>query len=300
MRTKRIPILLMVVACTLVVWARPDWKTVDVDGTQRDYLVDLPSDLTKPCPLVVVFHGGGGNARQARNSSGFSRLTESGYILVYPNGIKGHWQVGMTDHPKYDATVDDSHFISLLLDKLESEYPVDVNRVYATGASNGGMMSHLVGITLSDRFAAIAPMIGGITSEMEKSFPPPNSMPVLIIQGTADPLVPYEGGPVTIGRKKWGRLLSTEQAAKLWAEHNGCDAPHTDTLPDTVEDECRVERTTWAGGKNGSEVVLYKVIGGGHTAPGGMQYLPESVIGIVCRDMDAVDVIESFFRRHQR
>jgi len=300
MKVKKIILLLLVVACALVAWSRPDWQTIEVDGAAREYLLDLPSDLTKPCPLIVVFHGGGGNAGQARRSSGFSRLADSGYILVYPNGTNGHWQVGMTDHPKYDASIDDARFISLLLDRLESEYPVDSNRVYATGASNGGMMSHLVGIELSDRFVAIAPMIGGITSEMEKSFPPPNEVSVLIIQGTDDPLVPYEGGPVTIGRRKWGRLLPTEQAAIMWAEHNRCGSARTEQLPDTIEDECRVELTTWDGGKDGSEVLLYKVIGGGHTAPGGMQYLPESVIGTVCRDIDAVDVIEEFFRRHHK
>ena len=73
MKVKKIILLLLVVACALVAWSRPDWQTIEVDGAAREYLLDLPSDLTKPCPLIVVFHGGGGNARQARNSSGFSR-----------------------------------------------------------------------------------------------------------------------------------------------------------------------------------------------------------------------------------
>lgn len=299
MKQKRL-FLLLFLACAVVAWSRPDWKTIEVDGTEREYLVELPPDLTTPRPLVVVFHGGGGNARQARNSSGFSRLVKSGYIVVYPNGTNGHWQVGMKDHPKYDASIDDPKFISRLLDQLSSLYPVDDKRVYATGASNGGMMSHLVGIELSQRFVAIAPLIGGITSDMEENFRPSNEVSVLIIQGTADPLVPYEGGPVTIGRKKWGQLMPTEDAAAMWAEHNGCEASITEQLPDTTDDECRVERTTWPKGKNGSEVILYKVIGGGHTSPGGVQYLPEKVIGTVCRDVDAVEVIEKFFQKHQR
>ena len=92
MKVKKIILLLLVVACALVAWSRPDWQTIEVDGAAREYLLDLPSDLTKPCPLIVVFHGGGGNAGQARRSSGFSRLADSGYILVYPNGTNGHWQ----------------------------------------------------------------------------------------------------------------------------------------------------------------------------------------------------------------
>lgn len=125
-------------------------------------------------------------------------------------------------------------------------------------------------------------------------------MPVMIIQGTADPLVPYQGGAVGRRRRARGHVVSTEQAVRLWSDHNGCAPAVVAKLPDTTDDGCWVERFTHTGGRDGSEVVLYKVHGGGHTLPGGIQYLPKRLVGPVCRDFNGVDAIADFFDRHHR
>jgi polyhydroxybutyrate depolymerase len=285
---------------TMVAVSRPDWNYVEVDGRQRQYLLVEPAEMDKPLPVAFVLHGGGGNARKA-SRMGFSALAkERGYLVVYPNAVNGHWQVEIKGHHKYDPSINDVKFMEKLLDELSEKYTIDPGRVYATGSSNGGMMSHRIGVELSARFVAIAPTIGGVTTPLAKRFPPPNNVSVLIIQGTDDPLVPYDGGPITVGKKTYGKLESTDRAVELWVEANGCGGPETTDLPDSIEDGCSVTKTVWSGGGDGSEVILYKVKGGGHTLPGGIQYLPERVIGKVCRDFQAVTTIADFFDKHTR
>lgn len=303
---KRILVLVLILATLLVAagWTRPDWQTVEVDGLQRRYLVDAPPRRFRgKRPLIIVFHGGGGNARQATRL-GFAKLgRKKGYILVYPEGIDGHWYDPRVAFFADDGSrPDDLKFVSKLLDRLEADYHVDTDRVYATGLSNGGIMSHYVGDALSDRFAAIAPVIGGIPAKRADEFRPTSPVSVLIMQGTKDPLVPYAGGHITVFGKKRGKVVSTERTVQMWVEHNQCSPDGVrEQLPDSAPgDGCTVERTTYGEGREGSEVILYKVLGGGHTMPGGAQYLPERLIGKVCRDVVGVDIIADFFARHKK
>jgi polyhydroxybutyrate depolymerase len=121
---------------------------------------------------------------------------------------------------------------------------------------------------------------------------------VLILQGTTDPLVPYRGGAVAFGR---GRIIDTEEAARRWARLNGAEAePRSTPLPAPGKDHCGGLRLTYPGGRDGSEVVLVRLDGGGHTWPGGTQYLPEGLVGRVCRDFSATSVIWEFFRAHPK
>ncbi len=123
---------------------------------------------------------------------------------------------------------------------------------------------------------------------------------VLMMNGTEDSLVPYRGGGVRRGTN--GRVLDTEEAARIWAAADGCtkDA-RVEILPDAdPHDACRTKRSRWTGGREGSEVVLYTFEGGGHTWPGGRQYAPEILVGRVCHDVDATQVIWDFFKAHPR
>lgn len=127
---------------------------------------------------------------------------------------------------------------------------------------------------------------------------------MLILQGTADPLVPYRGGAVAFGR---GRIIDTEETAGRWAAANGAARePVAGALPTTAAagrsapDRCGGVRLLYPGGCDGSEVVLLRLQGGGHTWPGGRQYLPERVVGRVCPDFDATVLIWEFFKTHPR
>ena len=144
-------------------------------------------------------------------------------------------------------------------------------------------------------------MAGGYPAAAD--FAPRAPLSVLIIHGTADPLVHYAGGPITLprGRQRAG-VLGVIETARLWAAHNGAELPPiVEPVADAASDDgCRVQRIRHPGGRDGTDVVIYRLDGGGHTWPGGIQYLPARVVGRVCRNIDATSVIWDFFAAHPR
>jgi polyhydroxybutyrate depolymerase len=131
---------------------------------------------------------------------------------------------------------------------------------------------------------------------------PPLPMPVMLLNGTDDPLLPYEGGDIGLRRKVVGRGISTDETIAFWVRHNGCnETPERTELPDTDPDDCtRVTLDIYSGGKDGSEVILGRIEGGGHTWPGGAPYLPEWITGRVSRDIGPARPIWDFLKRHRR
>lgn len=247
-----------------------------LDG--RHYILHIPPNFRRPATLVLAFHGGGGTAQGMERFSKFSELSDRhGFIVAYPDGLERRW-----DNDR------DVPFVAALIDKLKRDYAVD--KVFATGVSNGGIFSHHLAATLADRIDGIAPVIGGMKEGTAAYFAPSRPVPVLIIQGTDDPIVPYQGGEIlTTGT----RLVSTDRAVELWTRNNRCGDPGSEELPDSdPADGCRATRTTWPGD---APVVLVRVEGGGHTWPGGSQYLSPLFIGVVCRDFAATEMIWEFF-----
>jgi polyhydroxybutyrate depolymerase len=280
----------------------------EFDGLERHYLLHLPpgNHPSKSLPLVFAFHGGGGTAEKLSSNLGFNALAdEFRFAVVYPQGIGKSWNDGRKSD-KIESqrdNVNDVGFVSALLDHLLKKYPINPKRVYATGPSNGGIFSMTLGVELSDRFAAIAPVIGGMALPISETFKSKKPISVLMINGTEDPLIPYEGGDVKVfGAGGRGKILKTTDTTKLWIDHNRCSAEAKfDELKDTSpKDGTRVERFVYGEGKEGTEVILYKIIGGGHAWPGGVQYLSPQIIGRVCLDIRATDIIWEFFSRHQR
>jgi len=192
-------------------------------------------------------------------------------------------------------------FIASLIDVLVTTQGVDPKRVYATGLSNGAMMCHTLALRIPDRIVAIAPVADSITKAVASGTTtegPPVS--VLAMNGTDDPLVPYEGGEVHFGRTKLGEVISVADMIKLWVQRDGCSTePEVTDLEDKdPNDGTRVRRERHAGKE--AEVVLYTIKGGGHTWPGGKQYLGERIIGKTTRDIDGCQVIWDFFKAHVR
>ena len=278
-------------------------RQIEVAGITRTYRLHLPRDLssTSAVPLVLVFHGGGSTAAAMERLTRFSELADRERLAVaYPQGLSNHWNDGR-DPAVMGARgdVDDVPFVAALIDELVREGRVDRQRVYATGLSNGAIFSHYLGARLSDRIAAIAPVAGGIADRFRPTFHPGAPVSVLMLQGTADPFVPIAGGEV---RGTRGRLIATEQAIELWVKANSCRGPAISRdLPDVdPADGCRVTSHTWSGGRDGTEVIYDELKGGGHTWPGGPQYLPQLLVGRVCRDLDASAIIWEFFARHRK
>jgi polyhydroxybutyrate depolymerase len=254
-----------------------------------------------PAPLVLVFHGGGGNGPGTERLTRFTALADrEGFLVAFPEGIEKNWNDGreFAGSRAHRDHVDDVAFVAALIDAIGRAHPVDPRRVYATGISNGGIFSHYLAAHLSARIAAIAPVVGGIADPPEAWLRPERPVSVLMLQGTRDPLVPYHGGAVAFGR---GKIIDTEEAARRWAALNGGHEPVREPLPaGDGKDRCGGLRTVYPGGRDGSEVTLVRLEGGGHTWPGGAQYLPELLIGRVCRDFDATALIWEFFKAHPR
>jgi polyhydroxybutyrate depolymerase len=285
--------------------ARRDRRTIDVAGRTRTYYLHVPSSLPnkEPRPLVLVLHGGFLDGVDMRWLTRFDRLADrEGLLVAYPNGVGLHWNDGRepSTSKAHQEQIDDVGFMSALIDAIGAEHPVDVKRVFATGLSNGAILSHYLAARLSGRIAAIAPVVGGIAERFAPEFRPTEPVSVFVIQGTADPLVPFGGGYVMPGQR--GRVLPTTNTLELWVQSNGCaqEATVTDFPDRDPTDGCRVKSSRWPGGRNGSEVLFYQVEGGGHTWPGGPQYLPERVVGKVCRDFDATETMWQFFQGHAR
>ncbi|NLI76095.1 MAG: esterase [Candidatus Riflebacteria bacterium] len=284
-------------------------KTLSIGGHERRFLLYVPPGVTgasAPMPLVLAIHGGGGNMWSFSRFVDFRPLAASeGFLLAYPNAFDKNWNEGRVNFLPEHANlrdVDDVRFLTSLVAAVGKEYPVDAKRVFAAGISNGGFMSQYLAIRDSGTFAAIAAVTATMGEAVAASFTPTLPVSVMIINGTEDPLVPYDGGEVKILRTKRGRCVSTAVAVDKWVTFNGCASPPAVAVwPDVDPDDgCLVTASTWSGGRAGTEVVLLKVAGGGHTWPGGGQYLPQGLIGRVCRDFAATTVIWQFFRSHPR
>jgi polyhydroxybutyrate depolymerase len=296
---------------TFAQYRRPDLssggllqRSVRVGGLDRTFVVFVPStaSVNKRYPLVFVFHGGGGSGRHVESSLAFSELAErEKFIAVYPDGVGNGWNDGRESvriRAQADR-VDDLGFVEQMITVMQREYAIDEKRIYATGISNGGIFTHYVGANLSEKFAAIAPVVGGIAEPFVKRFAPKGSVSVLIIQGTDDALVPYDGGPVARNR---GNVVSTDEAVRLWAASNKTDRkPVIANLPDMDRsDGCTAETYLWTNGKGKTEVKLFKLIGGGHTWPGSAQNSRSDLVGNVCRDFGATATIWEFFKGHPK
>lgn len=264
----RIGLWVATLACSIGVAAQPIERHVRVGADERSYLVDLPPayDGRTPLPALLVFHGGGGAALSARAQTKLSELGRSaGFIAVYPQGsglLSGRlltWNARTCCGYAMQHRVDETAFIGALLDDLEATYAVDRTRVFATGISNGGMMAYLAACRLADRFAAIAVVSGELTLDDCR---PTRPISVLVIHGSADLNLPYEGG---FGAKAQARheVRSVRSALDFWRAEERCPAaPASERAGD-------VTRERYAPCAAGSAVELVTIEGGGHAWPGG-------------------------------
>ncbi len=277
-------------------------------GLERTYRIHIPSghDRTKPAPLVLLFHGGGGTGQGMENLTlgGFNRLADrEGFIVVYPDGIEKHWNDGrgLQNYRAHRENIDDVGFISALIDDLKERWNIDLTRIYAAGISNGGQFSQRLACEHSHRISAIGVVATQLPEHFFSTCAPKRPVSVLMMPGTEDPLVPWEGGEIGFRRgRKFRRVLSVHESLRFWAKQNQCPgSPLITYEPDRdPNDGTRVRREAYVPCGHETEVVLYAVEGGGHTWPGGDQYLPARIIGKTSRDIDANEVIWDFFKRH--
>jgi len=284
-------------------------RTVTVGDLRRRYRIHVPAsyDGSRKTPVVIAFHGGGGNPdAMVRVSRLNDKSEEAGFLAVYPFGSGPDEDRGLTYNGgeccgyAMRRDIDDVGFVREMLDDLEEVTNVDSGAVFATGLSNGGIMAYRVAAELADRIAAIAPVGGPL---MMETIEPSRPVAVMHFHGTADEFAPFEGGFGENSRGGRGvtDFRSVERSLRLWIRANGCDSePVVTKLPDTVDDGTQVTRKTWGGGRAGSEVVLIEIEGGGHTWPGVEPPAAASFLGSATRDISANDLMWDFFRKHRR
>jgi len=259
-------------------------------GQEREYLLYVPDsyDSTRPTPLVISMHGAAMWPAAQKESSQWNELADQhGLIVVYPSAEVGPgptaWNVN-----RGPGLATDVRFISDLIDTLSATYNVDPRRIYANGLSNGGGMSFVLSCTLSDRIAAIGTVVAAQTLPFEwcKDTTP---VPMISFYGTADPVVPYQGGESWVTPSPFPR--ATTWTAD-WARRNRCDPKPVDSV--LAVDVIRREYT---GCAEDATVVLYAIRGGGHVWPGG-KGMPEWILGPTTRNIDATKEMWNFFRAH--
>jgi polyhydroxybutyrate depolymerase len=277
-------------------------KTVSVDGATRQYRIFVPGKPRVPAPVVIVLHGGGGNPKQMERYTDFDTVAEKhGFIVVYPQAISAHWNDGRAAAAfrSHKDNVDDVKFVRAMIDDVAKEQTVDRGRVFSTGISNGGIMSHRLAAEASDLIAGIAPVAGGIAPAIAETFHPKFPVSILIIQGDADPLVPIAGGDIAVfgGTPNRGKVIATTEALSKYVAQNGNPGPPTETtLESGVDDGTLVHVTKYADGPGGVRTEYIRVHNGGHTWPGRPTYAAESRIGKASQKFSASEAIWSFFQ----
>ena len=285
-----ITVLLLLVGCTFSSFSQQTINaSITHDGIQRDYILYIPElyDGNTAVPLVLNFHGYGSNAAQQMFYGDFRDIADTeGFLLVHPEGTTfigdQFWNVGF---PGLSSNIDDVGFTEALIDELATLYTIDLDRVYATGMSNGGFMSFLLACQLSEKIAAVASVTGSMTQDTFDDCNAQHPTPVLQIHGTDDGVVLYNGNNLSI---------PIADVISYWVDFNNCETtPTTTTLPDVdVSDGSTIEHSVYEDGDNGITTEHMKVIGGGHTWPG-------SVINTAGtnQDIDASMEIWLFFSR---
>ena len=230
----------------------------------------------------------------------FNELADrDGFFVVYPQGVDKSWNDGRPDKISgaHRKGIDDVGFLGALIEHLIYEYPIDSARIFVTGISNGGLMSFRLGCTLNDKIRAIAPVTAQIPSALEPLCRSESEVSLAVFNGTEDPLVPYNGGQITVFRQQRGEVLSTDETIKIWQNKNRCRSKARVTeVPDLAADGTRVTKIEYTQCAAESRVVLFRIDGGGHTWPDGRQYLPVRRVGRTSRDINACDEIWEFFK----
>lgn len=287
------PIRLLALLLIGVLLAGCGTRHIRVDGVQRAYRLHVPATYTgtEPVPLVLALHQFTDTAAGMERLTGFNDLADrEGFLVAYPQGRFRIWQVG-------EDGVDDVAFIEALIDALAAEYPIDPTRIYATGISAGGMMVQYLACK-TNRFAAIATVTGSIERPLSESCEPPR-LPVLLMHGDADPIIPYAGGLTNAGPGRQPDFLGAAENAAWWANINGCpQVPVALDIrnPVTGDQATRISYVC----EDGVEVQFYTLFGGGHTWPGRNNGYPRFIVGPTSQALDATEVIWAFLARHAR
>jgi polyhydroxybutyrate depolymerase len=279
--------------------------TIEVGGLDRTYSIYVPKGLSKGAPLVLVMHGAGENGARMRIETGYGfdrQADKNGFAVVYPNAYAGYWNAcGIVGGGDADGLeTDDVGFLTALADKLIADFGFDRARVFAAGSSRGGFMAFRLALEAPARFRAVAAVSANLpTPENFKCKPAAHGTPsVMIMNGTEDPLVPFDGGEVNLLGLFYrnGKVRSSRASAQYFADLNLIAGPPATTETEVAEG-VRVERVLWHNNSK-VEVELIAVHGGGHGMPQPYRRHP-GLLGPSPTEPNGSEVIWAFFARQR-
>lgn len=271
-------------------------ESIIVDHMRREFITYLPRGMnsTDKPPVIISLHGRLGTAIRQMTFADFTPIADRDkVIIVCPQGIERSWNDGRST-PANSRGVNDVKFIDELITYIINTYYADSSRIYVTGMSNGGFMTSRLACELNKRIAAVAVVAASMDRDM--GYQPTQPMPVMYIQGTKDPLVPFTGGKM---KGAGGVIYSHEDILKKWAAVDKCDnKPVVTDPPVLVNDGTSVQKVEYSNA-DGPKVIGFTIVDGGHTWPGGTQYLPKFMIGSLSKNLNACDEIWKFFKEYR-
>ena len=269
--------------------------TIVSSGVTRRFLIHIPKsyDRSKATPLVISFHPAATWPALVEHVSRWDDVADAhGFIVVYPAGtgvFGGSMRGPHVFPPGAEGRVREVRFVSDLLDKLEADYDIDPDRVYANGMSNGGWMAFALSCDLPERIAAVGIVAGAFGADLACGATRP--MPTMEFHGTADPLAPYTGGKSPFAPRPF---VSVANWIRDVARRNHCGGDPID-----ARIAPRVRRIAYGDCAGGADTILYTIEAGGHIWPGG-ERLPEWIVGPTTDEVDATRIMWEFFARHRR
>lgn len=276
-----------------------------VQGHRRTFRYYVPPHRADKRPLVLVFHGSAGSGAQIRRQTAYEfdvLADRHGFVVAYPDGHEGYWNDCRRGHETEARRlgIDDVAFVKVMIGWFEAEHGVARDRVMAFGLSNGGHLAYRLAYEAPDVARAVVADAASLpAAENQLCRPAGQPAAVLVINGTGDPINPYEGGEVSFYRffVRRGTVVSTMDTVRYWAAVAGhAGEPSREPIPDAdPADGAAATRLTWASAER-PEVSLVSVQGGGHTIPHPRAALPR-ILGRTCRDFSAAEEAWRFFAR---
>jgi polyhydroxybutyrate depolymerase len=283
---------------------------IEHDGRRRSYILHVPAKTGRALPLVLAFHGGGGEAEGYKAYAGLDALSDrEDFIVVYPNGSGLlprrllTWNAGECCGFAMNQRIDDVGFAMAVIDDVARRIAVDERRVYATGHSNGAMMAYRLGAERANRIAAIAPVAGAYNLA---AFAPSQPVSVLHIHSVDDPRALYKGGsgPPFPGTNVRASHRPVMEGLEKWRAHDGCSTRSRETATRTARNGTTTQTATlivWDGCSKGSTVAHWKLTGVGHGWPGTTQTpVREELIGPPTTIISAAEEVWKFFAQGTR
>lgn len=285
-------------------------RRLEFDGLSRSFLVYVPRKIANPAPVLLVLHGSGGTAQRMRSDTAwaFELIADrEGFLVVYPQGVDRRWQDCRrgADEPAAQRRIDDVGFLRAVVARLAGDpalegRQIDAGAVFAAGFSNGGHMAFRLALEAPGFVAGVAAIAASLPTEANSlCHASGKAVPVMIIDGDADPVSPYEGGEIwSLGSfNRRGAVLSAEATADYFSRLAGLvDPPFEHRYPDAdPADGTVASRRVWSV-ENRPEVDLITIHGGGHTIPHPKKRMPR-IFGRTSHDIPAAEEIWRFFGR---